>query len=107
MIEFNFVKYQHRFTTMDTDVIHLNKTNINFGKKAYIRLGSPRVVDIYFDVKTNAIKFEPSENGRKISLSRCMSSTLSKLMPIGKYRPNKENIFILENKSLFEKEKVE
>jgi hypothetical protein len=79
--------------------ISLNKANLNFSRVAYEKLGKPERVDIYYDVKNKAIKIVPNKVGRKINAktpnSRVMSSTLSRIMPIGKYEHERDNIFVL------------
>jgi len=96
MTQFKFEKWIPRFTTSGSDCIHLNKKNISIGRRAYEIMGKPKIVDIYFDKENKAIQFVKSETGRKISPQLGMSSTLSKIMPLGRYAYTNDNIFVLD-----------
>jgi len=86
-----FVKFEPRFTGRK-DKITLNSHNLNIGREAYKLIGKPERVDIYYDKGRQAIKLVPSEDGRKITKRSsghyAMSSTLSRIMPVGKYYYN-------------------
>lgn len=98
MSEYNFKKFIPRYSTLG-NFIYLNKTNVNVSKRADDHLGNPKSVDVFYDLENKAIKLESSSDGVKVTRrgsSSIFSGGICKIMPLGRYRWEKDNIYKLE-----------
>lgn len=95
----NWVKHEPRMTTVSKIAVTLGEKMLHINKAAYEKIGSPKIVDVYYDLEEKAIKIEKSETGRKVTISKVggyphVAITLMKVgMPKGIYLYKGDNIF--------------
>lgn len=94
----SFVKFDTRRVPIRHS-LRLNGANLHIGSDAYLEMGSPERIEIYYDAEAKAIKLEAGEHGRKVALNRGraphLSIRLSKVMPQGRYDLEGDGIFKL------------
>jgi len=99
-MDFNFTKYRTRRKLIDC--ISVNANNLNIGKVAYEKLGSPLYINVYYNTEKDVIKLEKGNegDGRRGAMTGASvvlgSKNFCKYMKIGFYKPIGENIFELE-----------
>lgn len=78
--------------------ITVNKNYVTIGRNAYKAMGSPELLDIYYDIEKSVIKFVPNEKGRKVFITRkgyiLINARLARVMPVGAYNALTNNKFL-------------
>ncbi len=100
MGDYNFVKMNDIRTAGGHQAfVSLNKNTLNISRAAYILLGEPERIGIWYDTGKSAIQIDKDPAGRLISTKYPhLSSKLARIMPIGRYIHSRDGIFVLETK---------